>query len=64
MISRRVLNETDFSCSDGIAQNKARSDCFCLLYFLFIACVASDNTIILLVAVFRISNYVSCRKQP
>ncbi|WZZ77592.1 hypothetical protein YC2023_098164 [Brassica napus] len=28
MISRRVLNETDFSCSDGIAQNKARSDCF------------------------------------
>ncbi|KAL0753078.1 hypothetical protein Bca101_090746 [Brassica carinata] len=22
MISRRVLNETDFSCSDGIAQNK------------------------------------------
>ncbi|KAH0856164.1 hypothetical protein HID58_084425 [Brassica napus] len=35
MISRRVLKETDFSCSDGIAQNKART---------------SDNTIRLLVA--------------
>ncbi|KAH0862184.1 hypothetical protein HID58_079395 [Brassica napus] len=37
MISRRVLNETDFSCSDGIAQNKARSDCFvCYIFFLLL----------------------------
>ncbi|CAN6910558.1 unnamed protein product [Brassica oleracea] len=37
MISRRVLKETDFSCSDGIAQNKARSDCFvCYIFFLLL----------------------------
>ncbi|KAL0642766.1 hypothetical protein Bca4012_041056 [Brassica carinata] len=36
MISRRVLKETDFSCSDGIAQNKARSCFVCYIFFLLL----------------------------